>query len=460
MVYALMSFALAFPTRNDQFRRVEWALQEGRDPSMLIIKFSEESGIYWSNNTLQGKIPEQWIPFLSIAEPRFSRDSSELLYRQRKYDPNQELADLRTYVQLRTVDVEAVAKLLEDDHRVQHLYLAYDAVKPPIDIPPETPDYTGYQGYLGAAPLGLDSDYARFWPNGDGTGIRVADLEYSWDSDHEDLAHGPQEFSWGWDSVEYAFHGNGVLGELIGGDNGYGVRGMSLGIEMFMISPFFDSQTYNVADAIENSTVVLSAGDVLLIEQQAFDFDNYCPVEIAPDVFDAITHVVAQGIVVVEAGGNGGQDLDANYWNGWFQRDLQDSGAIIVGGGTPEGMGAPARSWVPGGSSYGSRVDVQAWYLNIYTAGGDGMADLFYPDWDHRQAYTAVFNGTSGASPMITAVVAIANALHLERTGTVWDPLELREAIKYTGLPQPKDDPYHIGPQPDLRRFLWTWAIR
>jgi len=460
MVFALMATALAYPLRSDQLRRIEWTPREGRDTSTLIIKFAEDSGIYWSEEGLTGPLPEAWGELLKEAEPRFSRSPSDLYRRQLKYDSEGQLADLRTYIQVRDVPIAEIATVLEQDSRIEHLYLAYAEVPPPIDIAPETPDFTLEQGYLYAAPDGFDSSYAQFWPAGDGQSIRVADVEYGWNSDHEDLAHGPQEVSWGWDSGEYAYHGNGVLGELIGGENSYGIQGMSVGIEMFMISPFADPQTYNIADAIENSTVVLSAGDVLLIEQQAYDFDNYCPVEIAPDVFDAITHLVAQGIVVVEPGGNGAQDLDAPYWEGWFQRDIQDSGAIMVGGGAPPGDIYPPRSWYPGGSSYGSRVDMQGWYSGIVTAGGEGLADLFFPDWDERQAYTEYFGGTSGASPMVTAAVAIANAIQLDRTGTVWDPMELREALKYSGIPQPIGDEYHIGPQPDLRRFLWTWAIR
>ena len=88
------------------------------------------------------------------------------------------------------------------------------------------------------------------------------------------------------------------------------------------------------------------------------------------------------------------------------------------------------------------------------------MSDLFFPEADERQAYTAYFGGTSGASPMVVSVAAVANAIRLQRTGEVWDPVELRAAMVYSGIPQPEDDEYLIGPQPDLRRFLWMWALR
>jgi serine protease len=459
MVFALISVALSFPVRDSTLRRIEWQPQEGRQTDKLIIKFSETSGIYWSIDGLIGEIPLQWQTVLATAQPVFSRDPDELYIQQIKYDPTGSLADLRTYIQIQSLDIASIAKALENDDRIDHLYLEYAPVEPPVDISPETPQFVDLQGYLTAAPDGFGIDYGQFWPMGTGQGIKMANIEYGWNADHEDLAHGPQEFSWGWGSGDYAYHGNAVLGQVIGGDNNYGVKGMAPDIDMVMISPFATANDYNIADALEQSTQFLDPGDVILIEQQFYDFDNYCPVEVSPAVFDAITYLVAQGIVVVEPGGNGAQDLDAEYWQGWFQRSLQDSGAIMVGGGTPPDDIYPTRSWYPGGSSYGTRIDVQGWYSGIVTAGGEGMADLFYPESDVRQAYTAHFGGTSGASPMIASLAVIANAIRLNRTGNIWDPMELRSALRYSGLPQPVDDPYLIGPQPDLKRFLWMWSF-
>ena len=459
MVFALMSIALAFPVRDVSLRRIEWTPQEGRQSDILIIKFTEESGIFWSELGLNEELPQQWMQLLESARPLFTLPQNELQQLQSKYDPQGQLSDLRTYIQVQTLNPENIATVLENDERVQHLYLAYAPVEPPVDIPPETPQFLDQQGYLRLAPDGFSIDYGQFWPMGSGQGIQMANIEYGWNSDHEDLAQGPQEFSWGWASGDYAFHGNAVLGQVIGGVNNYGITGMAPDVTMLMVSPFAQINEYNVADALIQSSQFLYAGDVVLIEQQFYDFDNYCPVEISPAVFDAITHLVAQDIVVIEPGGNGAQDLDAEYWQGWFQRTAQDSGAIMVGGGTPPGDIYPTRSWYPGGSSYGSRVDMQGWYSGIVTAGGEGMADLYYPDWDYRQAYTANFGGTSGASPMVASVAAIANAIRIERTGNAWDPMELRAAMRYSALPQPDDDPYKIGPQPDIKRFLWMWSF-
>ncbi len=233
-----------------------------------------------------------------------------------------------------------------------------------------------------------------------------------------------------------------------------------------MVSPFLyaGDAGYNVAASIDVAASVLDAGDAILIEQQFWIHDNYAPVESFGAVFDAISLAVAKGVVVIEPTGNGGQDLDAGHWTGWFDRDRRDSGAIMVGGGASPLSGMVPRSWYPGGSCYGSRVDVQGWYDNIVTTYtdeyGGGGADLFFPGGDSMQAYTSRFGGTSGAAPQVASVVAIANSVAWALWGQPWDPMDLRAALVQTGTPQSAGDTVHIGPQPDLRQFLRTWGVR
>jgi hypothetical protein len=291
--------------------------------------------------------------------------------------------------------------------------------------------------------------------------VAIADIEYDWRKTHEDLGHASKAVTLGWNSDTYEFHGTSVLGELFGGDNGFGISGMATEARPIVASPFSDVDVYDVAAMIDATAAVLAPGDVLLIEQQAFAQGNYCPVEIDPAVWDAVALAVAGGIVVVEPAGNGGQDLDDAKWDGWFERDERDSGAILVGGGASPLSPLAPRTWYTGGSSYGSRIDLQGWYDSIATATSDYDPDLFFPD-DYDQAYTSAFGGTSGASPMIAACAAIANSVAIHARGEPWDPWDLREALRNTGTPQPDDDAaaHPIGPQPDMRRFFRTWAVR
>ena len=109
-------------------------------------------------------------------------------------------------------------------------------------------------------------------------------------------------------------------------------------------------------------------------------------------------------------------------------------------------------------------MDVQGWFDGIVTTinadlGGD-YADLWlpdtaeYPSGDPRQAYTTLFGGTSGASPQVAAAVAVANSVAIEVRGEPMAPEEVRNLMRTTGTKQPSDDPYLIGPQPNLRNMI------
>jgi hypothetical protein len=285
-------------------------------------------------------------------------------------------------------------------------------------------------------------------------------VEYGF-TEHEDLDALIGVQSWGSPYRPYAWHGTSVLGMIFAGANGYGVDGASPAATPFLYYPTDGQENYDVAGAILAAAQELLPGDVLLIEQQGYVNGVYCPVSADPAVFDAISYAVAAGIVVVEPGGNGSSDLDARSWKGWFDRSLQDSGSILVGGGAGPESGLPPRSWLlSGGSSYGQRIDMQGWYTDIVTTANDDMggsfADLALVGDDPAQAYTQSFGGTSGASPMIASVAAAMQGLALASAQPLWEPRELRSVLANSGTPQ-TGEPW-IGPQPDLRRLLRTWG--
>ena len=368
-------------------------------------------------------------------------------------------ASLPRFLRVDVPDAELVATDLLADPRVKDAWLGFAAMPPPADLDPITPDFRPDQTWLDASP-GLGFTEAARWPGGTGANVTIADIEYGWDESHEDLEAAIGAGAWGMNKALYPYHGNSVLGQLVGSVNGYGVDGAVPDAIPLVVSPFREDGAYDIAAAVAGATELLRPGDVILIEQQSYANGNYCPVSVDPAVFAAIQAAVAAGIVVVEPGGNGGQDLDARAWDGWFDRD-HDSGAILVGGGASPGSGFPARTWYPSGSSHGARIDVQGWYDGIVTATsgeyGTYLADLYYPGGDGRQAYTRSFGGTSGASPMITAMVAIAQSVAIELTGEPWTPAELRAALVATGTPQVGER--LIGPQPDLRRLLRTYFL-
>jgi len=459
----LLGVSLAAPHRAPPARKAQITPQMGRDSNRLVVKLAEGQNLAFKQGRFNGKASDPLHALLDGAKPLFSRPRSTLIAERQIIDPSLHIADLSLYLRIEADDAIARGNALLRDPRVETAYLAPKAAPPPFDIPPETPSFVHDQEHLGPGSEGMGFDIAGGWVGADGALISVADIEYGFDPAHE-MFHQLDILSLGFESGWYISHGNGVLGILAPPDMGFGVLGMIPGASFIMVSPFMDEDTYSVADAINLASSEMVAGDVLLIEQQGWVGDIFTPVEVSPAEFDAISMAVAKGIVVIEPAGNGACDLDDPMWDGWFDRQERDSGAIIVGGGASPLSGYEPRTWYPNGSCYGDRIDVQAWFDNIITAsasdGAPRFTDLFYPDEDGRQAYTAYFGGTSGASPMIAAIAAAVNGVMIEQRGEPMSPMDLRATMVSSGHPQPDAAIYPIGPQPDLRRILRIWGVR
>lgn len=58
---------------------------------------------------------------------------------------------------------------------------------PPPQANPHDDPRRGNQGYLNAAPQGIDAPYGWQWQGGDGAGVTIIDIEQGWNFDHEDL---------------------------------------------------------------------------------------------------------------------------------------------------------------------------------------------------------------------------------------------------------------------------------
>ena len=313
--------------------------------------------------------------------------------------------------------------------------------------PISTPSFESYQGYLGPAPHGIDAPAA--WQLGHrGGGVWFADIEGGWNSEHEDLpgariqhVHGKRMTDPAWRA-----HGTAVLGEVVGRDNGKGVVGIAPDVERVFTSSIGGS---TVAAAIDAAASKLRAGDVLLIELQGTGpRGRYLPVEYWDDVFEVIRTATSRGVVVIEAAGNGAENLDHATYKGKFDRARRDSGAIMIGAGGPARQGYTDRARLDF-SNYGGRVDVQGW--------GRKVATLDYGDLQACSGadrhYTGEFSGTSSASPIVAGAAVILEGVARGR-GAVVSPLALRELLRVTGTPQTGDPREQIGPRPDLARAL------
>ena len=264
-----------------------------------------------------------------------------------------------------------------------------------------------YQRYFNAAPEGIDIHYARQGIGGRGNGVDICDVEYGWYS-HTDLLpitnlklpNPPVQSNW-------FDHGTAVLGMLASKDNGWGTTGMVTEANIYFSPSVAIAQTINHATAISVCMNQLNIGDVILIEQQmAGRNGNFVPVEWDLATYTIIKTATAIGYVVVEAAGNGNEDLDHPFYltaqpgHSPFTSS-NDSGAILVG--------SSVSPWIPDQhltrnptSTFGDTVDLHAWGQNIIAPGYGS----YYNSDGSLLNYTQ-FGGTSGASPMITAAAAI-----------------------------------------------------
>lgn len=329
---------------------------------------------------------------------------------------------------------------------VDQAWLALRPAPPPTDLPPTTPEFS--QAWRAPFPAGFGFEEAALYPGGDGGNVTLVDVEYAWNAEHEDLAVGEALF--GAPDEVFAFHGTGVLGITSGLVNDYGVTGGAPAAEALVAHPTTEvdgTLEYDVALAIYEAARVLSPGDVLLVEQQVYGPDGeFLPVTWEAAVRDVVAHASEVGVVVVIPAANGAVNLDDPVYGGVFDIDV---GAIVVGGGYPPSYGEP-RAWA--GSDYGRGVHVQGWYTDIVTAGGSPYTDLFFPRADERQAYTAAFGGTSGASALVAAMAAVVQSVAVATRGGPLSPADLRQLLVDTAVPQ-VGEPW-VGPQPDLRRAL------
>ncbi len=213
----------------------------------------------------------------------------------------------------------------------------------------------------------------------------------------------------------------------------------------------FENYPQTIAAVIEDAVLHLNAGDLLVIEQHAPLVDDYGPIEYFEPVFKALQLATARGIHCVAAAGNGFSNLDDSKYEGVFDLKNRDSGCIIVGAvDSPRGPRARQRSWF---SNYGSRIDAFGYGEDVVTT---GYGDLFDGRLGNRLvSYTALFSGTSSATPIVAG--AVANLVGIAKAkGMVLTPGQIREALRATGTPQEGEnkDQERVGNLPNIPALL------
>ncbi|MGE1049589.1 S8 family peptidase [Bacillus sp. GMs2/1] len=357
------------------------------------------------------------------------------------------------------IDVQALLVKFEKSSLIETAYLQEEETPPEERLPnlsvnPYDEPRLTRQGYLEPAPLGINAPYAWSIKGGDGKGTTFVDMEYGWLLSHEDLVNQKIELMSGQNKSEHHDHGTSVLGIVSAEDNNIGGIGIAPKAKVKVVSQIRDNGNYNTADAILSAVNNMRAGDILLLEAQAtydgYGDKNYFPVEVKPDIFDAIRMGTNKGIIIIEAGANGGNDLDQFRDRNGKQvlnrnsPDFKDSGAIMVGAASAR---VPhKRSYF---SNYGSRVDVYGWGNAVDTT--DAKPSEFITN-----LYTSSFAGTSSASPIIAGAAASIQGIAKNNQGRVYTPRQLRDILSDSSTGTKSNDPTSdkIGVLPDLKAIL------
>jgi hypothetical protein len=346
------------------------------------------------------------------------------------------------------------------------------------EAPSTTPNFITRQGYLNPAPQGIDAFYAWTKNGGKGKDVNIIDLEWGWRFTHEDLTQNQGGVVSGLNSTNDN-HRTAVIGEIGGDQNSIGITGICPDAVVSAVS--FTNQP--TAKAIRQAANRLRSGDIMLLEvhragprytfQPRDDQKGYVAIEWWPDDYAAIKYATDKGVIVVEAAGNGRENLDdaiydtnpappygpfPSWWKNPYKRNPLDSQAIIVGAGAPP-PGTHGRSHGPdrsrlGFSNYGSCVDAQGWGREVTSTGyGDlqGGSDRDY--W-----YTDTFSGTSSASPIVVGAVGCIQGINRANSKILLTPTTARKILRETGSPQQgalgRLSSQRIGNRPNLRELI------
>lgn len=337
------------------------------------------------------------------------------------------------------------------------------------EAPSVTPNYTNRQGYLNSAPEGIDAHYAWTLSGGRGRGVGIIDIEGAWRFTHEDLRQNQGGIIGGTPSTDLGWrnHGTAVVGEFGADINSLGCTGIAPEANVRGVSIFGGLGS---AGAIHQAANSLKPGDIILIElQRTGPRNRYLPLEFWTDDFAAIRYAVIKGVIVVEAAGNGGENLDNSFYNNrpngfpntWknpFNLANPSSGAVMVGAGAPppgthgrdHGSDRSRLSF----SNHGARLDVQGWGREVTTCGyGDLQGGSSENLW-----YTDRFSGTSSASPIVVGALACVQGVLKARGRIPLSPARARQLLRSTGSPQ-QDAPgrprtQRIGNRPNLRQLI------
>jgi serine protease len=480
-VLGLLGFllpALADPPGYTARKPLKTVLQRYQDPTRITVKFRDGLYIRLRNNTLvstnAGLFSNSKPLFDALSAGKWERadaiseEAMDTMRHRAEKNLGRSLPDMNLQFYLTLPPGMDAATAID---RLNQLDIVDLAQPVPLPAPaPLPPNFQSLQGYMNAPPTGGGA--FQVWTNYGvfGAGIRVGDVEYSFNSNHLDLPPIVNLTPDAVDPFNDNDHGTATLGEIAALQNGWGTTGVGYGANLYFAGTQYPDG-YNVGRGITTLASALRPGDILLIEQQiqgpnvtpgveALNGEyGLVPVDWFEPYYNDVVMAVANGIIVIETADNGGQNLDDPIYstgNGghWPFLPQNRSGAIFVGAGA-SANGSSTESSRLYFCNYGSCVDVQNWGENIVTTGYGDLYDAEGPNL----YYTSAFGGTSGATPIVVGEVALLQSIYQQATGQLLTAPEIRALLRNTGSPQtsgtyPVFD--NIGPLPNLLLAIQT----
>ncbi len=463
------------PAQETQSRRcttIEVKFKDLRRVRLRQGKPAVTNGPEFSQTTqtvLDNVAASRWKRLFNVLSVR----EIDRLKKQASKSGKKKLPDLNNYFSI-CVPRNAVKQTLAvlTDPQVSEIEFAGEM--PYRQSPPAIPDFTDpanptgfYQRYLDN-PNDGGIGIATVWTaaGGRGGGVVVTDVEYDFIKGHVELADRVEDLGLGSPQLpgKFSAHGTASLGVIGSQDDGIGTTGIApdATLRFSAVGGGGSLAQVNIGNALLLGAS--NVGDVIVVEQQiagpfrtapAGDEDQFglVPTEWNRAVYDVIRTLTAMGQVVVEAAGNGVQNLDDPIYSApHTHRPFiagRESGAILVGAGWPNGY-ATRETKPEGGlriysSNHGSRLDLQGWGVAVVAP---GYGDLF--DADGTPALYTLYSGTSSATAMVGGAVAAIQGHFRNQYGRAATADELRFLLQATGSAQPNELNDRIGPLPNL----------
>jgi serine protease len=453
-------------------------LQPGQEPNRIAVKFRDGLNVRLRLNLLVSTNAQLFAGarslFDSLSAGRWERaeavseDTIDQMRRRAEQRLGRALPDLNLQFYLTLPRGMEAGAVIDSLNQLDMVDLAQPV--PRCAPPPLPPDFQPMQTNCQEAPVGggvfeVWTGYGVF-----GEGVRVADVEYSYNSNHLDLPAIVDLTPDAIDPFNDDNHGTATQGEISALENGWGTTGIAYDGSFYFAGANYASG-YNVGSGITTAASALREGDILLIEQQIAGPNTtqgvedtggqfgLVPIEWFEPYYNDVVMAIGQGIIVIETGDNGGQNLDDPIYstgNGgnWPFLPQNRTGAILVGAGASFN-GSSTESSRLYFSNFGSCIDMQGWGENIVTT---GYGDLYSSEGPNLY-YTSTFGGTSGATPTVVGEAALLQSIYQNATGQLLTLPQMKALLRNTGSPQTGGSYTifdNIGPLPNLLLAVQT----